>query len=409
MLIWSVFIVFTNKYEEEERLRKQWKGVGIAAIAMLAFGNVAFAANETKTGIVQKNDVNIRSEASVDSKVVGVLNENTKIAITGSKDNFYEISWEGQTAYIAGNYVSVSTSETNQTGTIAAKYVILRSEATTESKKITKLDKNETVSIQGEKNGFYQVNTAQGAGYVSKEYVDVKAGAIDSKTTSMSEMDQKKVLNSVVPEAADTPANTALNVVDIKSMETVDATIQAQPAAPVPLASTISTAPEPNTVSSAIAQEDANALFLMMEEEADTGVVFDLGDPKTVEYQVEVDTYTEEELDIIARLIHAEGNTSSESLEAIASVFYNRLISNKFPDTVEGVAFQKSQFTVTRNRDKFDNIQPSPAAKEAVQKVFVRGTITLPAEIMYFKSTSLSQSWGSRVYYKTIDGNMFYS
>lgn len=394
-------------------MRKQWKGVGIAAIAMLAFGNVAFAANEPKTGIVQTNDVNVRSEASVDSKVIGVLNENTKVAITGSKDNFYEISWEGKTAYIAGNYVSVSSSEAkdevNQVGTVAAKHVVLRSEATTESKKITTLDKNESVSIQGEKNGFYQVNTEQGTGYISKEYVDVKnSGATETKVVPISEADQKNVLTSVVPEAVDVqPTAAAQNEVNVKPTEPASA---AANIAPVQSNTSVApVAPTSDAVATAIDVADEDALFLMMEEEIDTGVVLDSSEPQAVEYQVQVDDYTEDELDLIARLIHAEGNSSSESLEAIASVVYNRLVSNKFPDTVEGVVFQKSQFTVTRNREKFDSIEPSQAAKDAVQKVFVRGTVTLPPDIMYFKSTRLSKSWGSRVYYKTIDDNMFYS
>ena len=126
--------------------------------------------------------------------------------------------------------------------------------------------------------------------------------------------------------------------------------------------------------------------------------------------QVEKSGFTRESLYMAARLIYAEGKKQSEeSFEAMASVVYNRVKSKKFPKTIEEVTFQKNQFTVTRDVDKFMALKPSKAAMNAVYKVFVAVDQTLPENVMFFRSASLSKKWGKRVYYDTIGGNMYYS
>ena len=93
----------------------------------------------------------------------------------------------------------------------------------------------------------------------------------------------------------------------------------------------------------------------------------------------------------------------------MASVLFNRVASSRYPDTIEENVFKKNQFSVVNDREKFLALEPSKRAKEAIQKVFVEGQVILPADVMYFKSARLSKSWGSRKYYATIGGNMYYS
>lgn len=120
-------------------------------------------------------------------------------------------------------------------------------------------------------------------------------------------------------------------------------------------------------------------------------------------------SYTDDDLYLVAQLIYAEGKGQSvEGYQAMASVVYNRLTSKRFPNSIYDVVFQSGQFTVV-NKGSFLETKPSSRAKDAVQKVFVEGVVTLPPEVMYFKSTNQSKEWGSREYYATIDGNMYYS
>jgi len=133
----------------------------------------------------------------------------------------------------------------------------------------------------------------------------------------------------------------------------------------------------------------------------------------STKYHVEVEReFSEEELYMAAQLIYSEGNyQSEESFQAMATVVYNRVVSPKFPDSIAEVTFQENQFSYPdRDPAKFLKLKPSKKAQEAVYKVFVEGKLTLPPEIMYFKSAKLSKDWGSsREYYTTIGGNMYYS
>ncbi|NLO10001.1 MAG: cell wall hydrolase [Clostridiales bacterium] len=68
-----------------------------------------------------------------------------------------------------------------------------------------------------------------------------------------------------------------------------------------------------------------------------------------VKYREEVD-YTQEELKLLACLVHAEaGNQSYEGKLAVANVVLNRVKSSKYANTIEAVIYQPGQFTVSRS------------------------------------------------------------
>jgi len=134
-------------------------------------------------------------------------------------------------------------------------------------------------------------------------------------------------------------------------------------------------------------------------------------DPESNEYYVENPLeFTDEDLYLAAQLIYSEGNNQSEvSFWAMASVIYNRVASDRFPDTVYDVAFQNNQFSYPdSDPEKFLELSPSDRALEAVIKVFLEGKLILPPDVLYFKSSSLSKDWGKRDYYCTVGGNMYY-
>jgi len=143
-------------------------------------------------------------------------------------------------------------------------------------------------------------------------------------------------------------------------------------------------------------------------DESESGEEFD---PDSNEFYIEdPPDFTDEELYMAAQLIYSEGaKQTSLSYWVMACVIYNRVVSKSFPDTVYEVTFQNNQFSYPDNDpDKFLELVPSDAAVEAVIKVFVEGKLIIPPDVLYFKSASLSKSWGKRVYYCTIGGNMYY-
>ena len=60
--------------------------------------------------------------------------------------------------------------------------------------------------------------------------------------------------------------------------------------------------------------------------------------------------YTQEELKLLACLVHAEaGDQSYEGKLAVANVVLNRVKSRKYANTIEAVIYQPGQFTVARS------------------------------------------------------------
>lgn len=119
--------------------------------------------------------------------------------------------------------------------------------------------------------------------------------------------------------------------------------------------------------------------------------------------------YSADELLLIAQVVQEEAKgTDVEARAAVANIIYNRLNSSKFPNSVEGVLFQKNQFTVTRNEEKLRAVMPISKTIEAVNQIFIGGDMILPDDVLYFRSSSKGTSWNKRVYYATFGGNSFF-
>ncbi|EOU1670604.1 SH3 domain-containing protein [Clostridium perfringens] len=148
-----------------------------------------------KTGIVNvSSSLNVRSEASTSSKVIGSLSGNTKVIIVGEEGAFYKIEYKGSHGYVAKVYVKDVTESNNsnqgtqtpekpstpesteKTGIVnVSSSLNVREGASTSSKVIGSLSGNTKVTIVGEEGAFYKIEYKGSHGYVAKEYIkDIK-------------------------------------------------------------------------------------------------------------------------------------------------------------------------------------------------------------------------------------------
>lgn len=120
-------------------------------------------------------------------------------------------------------------------------------------------------------------------------------------------------------------------------------------------------------------------------------------EPVPIETEPEVD---KEELYMLAHLLAGECQSySRECQEAVGSVVLNRVKSHRYPNTIEGVIFQRGQYACTRN-GMYDR---EPTARNwEVAEYLLRNGSQLPANI-YFQSTFKQ---GDFVYAR-IDGEVF--
>lgn len=108
-------------------------------------------------------------------------------------------------------------------------------------------------------------------------------------------------------------------------------------------------------------------------------------------------SHLSDELYLLAQIVYKEGD--GPSYAAVAGVIQNRINSSKFPNSVSGVIYQKSQFSTGSLK------VPSSAAISAVESVFVNGNNPLPPNVYYFRTAS---SWSGHELYGKIGGNYFY-
>lgn len=110
------------------------------------------------------------------------------------------------------------------------------------------------------------------------------------------------------------------------------------------------------------------------------------GEPR---YGIEL---TEAEKWFIAKVVWVEARGESrEGQQAVAEVILNRLVSDKFPDTLQGVVYAYDQF---RSAKFLDTAKPYQMQYEAVENALL-GPYVLPDDVFYFATAAkTSKVWG---------------
>ncbi|MGI6575213.1 MAG: cell wall hydrolase [bacterium] len=105
--------------------------------------------------------------------------------------------------------------------------------------------------------------------------------------------------------------------------------------------------------------------------------------------------YTKEELDWLARLVHAEAKGEPLAGKiAVANVVINRTKSPNFPDSIQKVIFQKVngryQFCPVANGSIY--AEPAPEAIKAA-KLALEGKATITEAVYFYNPKLASSSW----------------
>lgn len=105
--------------------------------------------------------------------------------------------------------------------------------------------------------------------------------------------------------------------------------------------------------------------------------------------------WTADDYDLFIRVVYAEaGNQDAMGKRLVADVILNRVASDAFPDTVEGVLLQKNQFTCV-STGAIWCYTPDEETKEAVHGELVLGS--MDPEIVFFQAGGFS-AYGTPAY-----------
>lgn len=94
-------------------------------------------------------------------------------------------------------------------------------------------------------------------------------------------------------------------------------------------------------------------------------------------------TYTEEELDMLSRVIHGEAGSdciSDEHQQLVGAVVMNRIKDPRFPNTMEEVIMAEGQYDCVKRGTYYE--QPSERTIENAKKV-LNGEVVVPPDLVF--------------------------
>lgn len=173
----------------------------------------------TYEGTVNTEILNVRSDSSTTSSIVGKLTEGTTVNVYSSNNDWAQIEFEGQTRYVASEYLTVNTSisksSTSTTSTastalyIAKEATNMYSSMTTSSSVVSAIPKGATItyiSTHGATGSWYKVSYNGKTGYVAQKYFAEQSSAkqyvAEMNVNLRAEMTTSSAVLTVIPKDA---------------------------------------------------------------------------------------------------------------------------------------------------------------------------------------------------------------
>lgn len=138
--------------------------------------------SQRKSGHVNNitGTLNVRSGAGTNYKVIGYLTKGASVEIIGEQGNWFKISYNGRTAYVSKNYVTISSNSTvSQSSSSNIGYVSVnassinfREQANINGRVISTIKANTILRVlQKDKNGWTKVSYGNKSGYVATSHL----------------------------------------------------------------------------------------------------------------------------------------------------------------------------------------------------------------------------------------------
>lgn len=145
------------------------------------------------------NYVNVRSEASEESEVVGKLYDKSVGTYLSEKDGWYEISSGNVSGYVKAEFcvtgadaVELAKKVGTRIATVTTTTLKVREEASTESAVLGLVPIEEELSVVEEQDGWIKVDIEEGCGWVSKDYVNLRTDFVKAESKAEEEARKAK-------------------------------------------------------------------------------------------------------------------------------------------------------------------------------------------------------------------------
>ncbi|MBQ9605004.1 MAG: SH3 domain-containing protein, partial [Firmicutes bacterium] len=143
------------------------KSFSLGLVVACALTSNAFAASK---GVINADDVNIRTQASTSSDVLKKLSNGVTVTVTGNADGWYKLTTaSGGTAYVKEDFVTLTQAD----AVVTDAFVNVRVEPSITSAVLGVVSEGETVSVTGSAgDDWYSVLYNGQQGYIYGDYFD---------------------------------------------------------------------------------------------------------------------------------------------------------------------------------------------------------------------------------------------
>ncbi|MCA1318798.1 SH3 domain-containing protein [Bacillus tianshenii] len=138
-----------------------------------------------RSATIITDGLNIRSEPSTQSKVLGTLSNGTVVDVLSQKSGWLKISFEGETGWIHSDYADLHTDSGNEapskkkgssSATISVSGLNVRNEPNLNGKIIDQISQGTDVTIISERNNWCEIEYANGnTGWVAGWFLERKS------------------------------------------------------------------------------------------------------------------------------------------------------------------------------------------------------------------------------------------
>ncbi|MFJ8356336.1 SH3 domain-containing protein, partial [Bacillus paramycoides] len=154
---------------------------------------------QKEEGIVTATRLNVRNSQVLGSSMIGYVQKNEKVTVLGKANGWAKIEYKGKEGYVSLEFLkfgdAIQTPDASsqkqqqptikngaeETGTINATSLRVRSAANTSSAVLGNLKNGEKVTVLGKANGWAKISYQGKEGYVSLEFVKLEAGKQEEK------------------------------------------------------------------------------------------------------------------------------------------------------------------------------------------------------------------------------------
>lgn len=145
--------------------------------------------------IAQVNDyVNVRSEASEESEILGKLYDKSAGTIEEETDGWYKITSGSVTGYVKAEYVvtgddaeTLAAEVGQRVATVNTQTLRVRTDASTDASVLGLIGEGEELTVTSEQDGWVQVSIEEGDGWVSTDYVELRTDFVQAESKAEEE------------------------------------------------------------------------------------------------------------------------------------------------------------------------------------------------------------------------------